>query len=170
MRVARGSRPRPDELATEEALDLVRQMRDLGVLEVTLIGGEAYLHEGWTQVIAEIRKCGMQSTLVTGGRGMTPERAREAARAGVQSVAVSIDGTEETHDRLRALAGSHAAAIAALRNCREAGIQIAVNSQVNRLSVGDLPDILDVSSFARAPTAGKSSSPFPWDVPPTSPM
>jgi radical SAM protein with 4Fe4S-binding SPASM domain len=147
---SRAGRARPDELTTEEACDLVRQMRDLGVQEVALIGGEAYLHPGWTEVIAEIRRCGMQSTLVTGGRGMTPERAREAANAGVQSVAVSIDGVEETHDRLRALPGSHAAAVAALRNCREGGLQIAVNTQVNRLSVRDLPDVLDLLLEVRA--------------------
>jgi radical SAM protein with 4Fe4S-binding SPASM domain len=140
---SRASHARPDELTTAEALDLVRQMSELGVQEVALIGGEAYLHEGWTQVIAEIRRCGMQSTLVTGGRGMTPERARAAAEAGVQSVAVSIDGTEETHDRLRGLRGSHAAALAALRNLRAAGIPIAANTQVNRLSAPDLPDVLD---------------------------
>jgi len=141
---SRAGHARPDELTTEEALDLVRQMSELGVQEIALIGGEAYLHEGWTEVIAEIRRCGMQSTLVTGGRGMTPERARAAAKAGVQSVAVSIDGVEETHDRLRALPGSHAAALAALRNCRAAGLQIAVNTQVNRLSARDLPAVLDL--------------------------
>ncbi len=141
---SRAGRARPDELGTAEAVDLVRQMRELGIQEVALIGGEAYLHDGWMDVVREIRLCGMQSTLVTGGRGMTPERARDAAKAGVQSVAVSIDGMAESHDRLRALEGSHAAAVAALRNCRAAGLQIAVNTQVNRLSAPDLPDVLDL--------------------------
>jgi radical SAM protein with 4Fe4S-binding SPASM domain len=142
---SRAGRARPDELTTPEALDLVRQMRELGVQEVALIGGEAYLHEGWTEVVAEIRRCGMQSTLVTGGRGMTDERARAAAEAGVQSVAVSIDGMEATHDRLRGTSGSYAAALTALRRCRTAGMQIAINTQVNRLSAPDLPHVFDVA-------------------------
>jgi len=141
---SRAGRARPDELTTEEALDLVRQMRALGVQEVTLIGGEAYLHEGWTDVVAEIRRCGMTSTMVTGGRGLDQERAREAAKAGVESVAVSIDGCEATHDRLRASQGSYAAAIDALRHCREAGMLVAINTQVNRLSAPDLPHVFDV--------------------------
>jgi radical SAM protein with 4Fe4S-binding SPASM domain len=140
---SRAGRARDDELTTEEALDLVHQMRALGVQEVTLIGGEAYLHPGWLAVIEEVRKAGMTSTLVTGGRGMTAERARDAARAGVQSVAVSIDGCEATHDRLRGAAGSHAAAVAALRHCADAGIPVALNTQVNRLSVVDLPVVFD---------------------------
>ena len=42
---SRAGRERPDELTTSEALDVVRQMADLGVKEVTLIGGEAYLRD-----------------------------------------------------------------------------------------------------------------------------
>src|SRR5438128_2222802 len=45
---SRAGRARPDELTTAEALDLVDQMADLGVLEVTLIGGEVYLRDDWT--------------------------------------------------------------------------------------------------------------------------
>src|SRR3954468_7552092 len=107
---SRAGRARPDELDTDEALDLVRQMAALGVREIALIGGEVYLHPGWLDVVREIRRCGMQSTVVTGGRGMNAERAAAAAAAGVQSVAVSIDGAPQTHDRLRAWEGSHAAA------------------------------------------------------------
>jgi len=141
---SRAGGARPDELSTEEARDLVRQMAALGVREVALIGGEVYLHDGWLEVVREIRRQGMQSTVVTGGRGMTPERAREAKEAGVQSVAVSIDGARETHDRLRGLSGSYDAAISALENCKAAGLQIAVNTQINRLNLVDLPGVFDV--------------------------
>src|SRR5262245_3738235 len=44
---SRAGRARDDELTTAEAIDVAAQLADLGVLEVTLIGGEAYLHEGW---------------------------------------------------------------------------------------------------------------------------
>jgi radical SAM protein with 4Fe4S-binding SPASM domain len=141
---SRAGRARPDELTTGEAVDLVRQMRELGVQEITLIGGEAYLHDGWLDVIAEIRRLGMTSTMVTGGRGWGAEKARAAAKAGLQSVSVSIDGDEATHDRLRASTGSYAAAIAALGHCRVAGIPIALYSQVNRLSMSCLDHLFDV--------------------------
>ncbi len=44
---SRAAKARPEELSTAEALDLVRQMRDAGVTEVTLIGGEAFLRPDW---------------------------------------------------------------------------------------------------------------------------
>ena len=89
---SRAGRERPDELTTAESLDLVAQMAALGVLEVSLIGGEAYLRADWLEIVAAIRAAGMQCTMVTGGRGLTAERARAAAAAGLQSVSVSIDG------------------------------------------------------------------------------
>lgn len=141
---SRAGRARPDELSKEEALDLVRQMHALGVKEVALIGGEVYLYEGWADVVREIRRVGMTSTMVTGGRGMTAERARIAADAGVQSVAVSIDGAEASHDRLRGVKGSYAAALTALENLRAAGLQVAINTQINRLTAGELDGVFDL--------------------------
>lgn len=40
---SRAGDARTDELSTEEALDLVEQLKDVGIREVTLIGGEAFL-------------------------------------------------------------------------------------------------------------------------------
>src|SRR6185295_7587239 len=140
---SRAGRTRPDELSTDECLDLVRQMAALGVLEVTVIGGEAYLRDDWLEIIRAIRAAGMQCTMTTGGRGLTPERARAAAEAGLQSASVSLDGAEGTHDRLRGVVGSHRSALEAARNLRAAGIGLSVNTQINRLSMAELPEVLE---------------------------
>ncbi|UJR82381.1 Hypothetical protein I5071_44460 [Sandaracinus amylolyticus] len=140
---SRAGRDRPDELSTEQCLDLVDQMADLGVKEVSLIGGEAYLRDDWTDIIRRIRARGMMAILTTGGRGITPERARDAAAAGLQSASVSIDGDEATHDRLRGVAGSYRAALDAMKNLRAAGVQVSANTQINRLSAPELPSVLE---------------------------
>jgi radical SAM protein with 4Fe4S-binding SPASM domain len=129
---SRAGRARPDELSTQEALHVVDQMADLGVLEVTLIGGEAYLHEGWPEVVRAIRRRGMECTMVTGGRGMTRERARIAKESGVLSMSVSVDGVAATHDALRGVGGSHASAMAAMANLAAEGVQVSANTQVGR--------------------------------------
>src|SRR5262245_24157002 len=55
---SRAGHARPDELSTEEALNLVAQMAALGVAEVTLIGGEAYLRPDWLSIVTAIRDSG----------------------------------------------------------------------------------------------------------------
>src|SRR6202161_1730173 len=66
---SRAGHDRPDELTTAEALDVVDQMADLGVKEVTLIGGEAYLREDWLEIIRKIRARGMICSTTSGGQG-----------------------------------------------------------------------------------------------------
>src|SRR5215469_10899030 len=57
---SRAGRARPDELDTAQCLDLVGQMAALGVLEVTVIGGEAYLRDDWLTIVRAIRGAGMR--------------------------------------------------------------------------------------------------------------
>jgi radical SAM protein with 4Fe4S-binding SPASM domain len=139
---SRAGRARPDELSTAECLDLVDQMAALGVNEVTLIGGEAYLREDWLEIVARIAKHGMRCGMATGGRGLTLERARAARDAGLVAVSVSVDGLEAEHDAQRGLRGSFAAAMAAMENVKAAGgIRLTANSQVNRLSLPVLEEL-----------------------------
>lgn len=140
---SRAGAERPHELDTAECLDLVRQMAELGVMEVTLIGGEAYLRLDFLDIVRAIRARGIHCTMTTGGRGLDSALARELARADLGSASVSIDGGEVTHDRLRG-AGSHRAALGAIRALREAGVRATVNTQINRLSLPDLPGILEM--------------------------
>jgi radical SAM protein with 4Fe4S-binding SPASM domain len=140
---SRAGYERPNELSTEECLDMVRALAGIGTREVALIGGEAYLRDDWLDIVRAIKAHGMLPTMTTGGRGMDRERARAAAVAGLFSASVSVDGDEPTHDRLRGVRGSYRSALDALRNLREAGVHVAVNSQINRLSMPHLGHVLD---------------------------
>jgi radical SAM protein with 4Fe4S-binding SPASM domain len=141
---SRAGRARQDELSTAEALDLVHQLADLGVREVTLIGGEFYLRDDWDQIATEIDRCGMLCSIVTGARQMTDERVRRAVAAGVGKISLSIDGLERTHDAIRGSAGSWKAAVAAARRISTNGIDLSVNTQMNRLTMPELPAVADL--------------------------
>jgi radical SAM protein with 4Fe4S-binding SPASM domain len=137
---SRASHPREGELTTAEALDLIQQMADLGVTEVTLIGGEAYLRDDWLELIRAVTSTGMHCTMTTGGRHLTPDRARAARDAGLRSASVSVDGLRDTHDALRA-PGSFDAALAAIAALRDAGLPAAANTQIGRASAREIDAI-----------------------------
>lgn len=141
---SRAGRARPDELGLDEALELVDQLADLGVKEVTLIGGEAYLFHGWTEVIRAVVARGMSCAMVSGGQGIDAAVARAAAEAGLGSLSISIDGEAASHDRLRGKAGAHRKALEALVHARSAGLPIAVNTQINRLNLHELDAVADL--------------------------
>ena len=139
----RAGRPRPDELTTEEALRLVSELAELGVGEVALIGGEAYLRDDFILVVRAIREHGMTSSMVTGGWGLTPERCAAAKEAGLMVCSVSIDGLEAHHDRVRSKQGSWRRAFEAIAHARAAGMRVGANTQINALTVPDLLPLLD---------------------------
>lgn len=140
---SRAGKARKNELTTEECLDVVRQLRELGVGEVALIGGEAYLRNDFILVIRAIRTAGMLCTMTTGARGLTVERIEAMREAGISSVSISIDGLAATHDRLRGVPGSHANAFEVIGRLRAAGIPVAANTQINRLTMHELEPLLD---------------------------
>lgn len=129
---------RAGELSTDEAQGVVRQLAALGTREVVLIGGEAYLHPGFLDIVRALRAAGIAPALTTGGRGITEALARDLAEAGVAYASVSVDGLEATHDRMRNLRGSWQAAMSALDRLRAAGVPTASNINLNRLNHGDL--------------------------------
>ena len=57
----RAGEARPDELTTDEALALVDDLAEIGVGEVVLIGGEAYLRNDFILIIRRIRERGMSA-------------------------------------------------------------------------------------------------------------
>jgi radical SAM protein with 4Fe4S-binding SPASM domain len=158
---SRAGAARPGELSTEECLDVVTQLRELGVGEVTIIGGEAYLRSDFILIIRAIREAGMAATMTTGGLHLSPARAEAMVEAGIVSVAVSIDGMQEEHDRLRGIEGSWDRALRAIENLRRAGARVSVNTQINALTLPRLPELLE-----RIAEAGV----FGWQLQITSPF
>jgi radical SAM protein with 4Fe4S-binding SPASM domain len=135
---SRAGTARPNEPGTADALRVAEELADLGAKEVVLIGGEAYLHPGFLEIIAKLSERGAGPVMTTGGRGVTKELAVAMKGAGLTRASVSIDGMETAHDTMRAARGSFASATAALSYMRAAGIRIHANTNLNRWNEPDL--------------------------------
>ena len=136
---SRAGAERNVELSTEECLDVVRQLEDLGIREVTLIGGEAYLREDWDQIAAEITRRGMACTMTTGGRALGEDRLLRAIDAGITSISVSIDGLSRTHELQRGAPNSWEDAMKSCERIAASPIRLTTNTQVNRMSLPEIP-------------------------------
>jgi nif11-class peptide radical SAM maturase 3 len=158
---SRAGHARTKELSTEEALDMVRQLAEVGITEVTLIGGEAFLRPDWLEIAKAITDAGMLCGMTTGGYGITLETAHRMEEAGIGVVSVSVDGLETTHDRLRGRKGSWQWAFKTMSHLKEVGIPFGCNTQINRLSAPEFPCI-----YEHVRDAGI----FAWQVQLTVPM
>jgi len=147
---SRAGQAREHELSTTEALSVVEELAAMGAGEVVLIGGEAYLHDGFLTIVSALAERAITPVMTTGGRGVTAALARAMAERGMARVSVSIDGLEPTHDLMRARRGSYAGAMEAIANVRAAGMIATANTNLNRLNVPDLEALYEALRDAGA--------------------
>lgn len=158
---SRAGKARSEELTVDEARSVVADLAALGTQEIAFIGGEAYLHPDWLDIVRATADAGIRPSMTTGARRLTADLCRRAADAGLQAASVSVDGLEHTHDTLRAVPGSFRAAVSALEHIAAAGMQPYANTQLNRLNVHEIDELLDILVDAGAQA---------WQVQLTGPM
>ena len=81
---------------------------------VSLFGGEPFLYPDLLPLVREVKKRGLTCTVITNG-GRLEENARELVLSGIDSIAVSIDGPPEVHNRIRGQSDSFERAAAGVR-------------------------------------------------------
>jgi len=154
--------PRKNELTTTQALDLVSRLKDIGVKEINLIGGEATLREDWQIVGKFITDSGIKLAFQTGGLHINKSIIEQMVDIGTTSLGLSIDGVGEIHDDQRGVKGSYEKAIRSLELASESTIPvIACTTQVNRKSYKSLLTLLDRISKTRVKS---------WQIAQTLPM
>jgi radical SAM protein with 4Fe4S-binding SPASM domain len=133
-----------DELSTEEIMDLVDQLSDMGVLYVVFTGGEPMLHRDIFSLIGYAASKGLRVFIDTNGTLLSKEKVKALKEAEASTVQVSIDGARKTHDSIRE-DGSFEKAIVGIKNSIEEGIHTSVNFTVSRLNQDDLPYLIDLA-------------------------
>ncbi len=132
-----------DELSRDEALRVAGELVELGLRRVVLSGGEPLLCPWWAEVARELVDGGVRVRLFGGAGRLDKEVIAQLLDAGIDEVALSLDGDRALHDRLRPmLAGSSwAATIDAVPRLREAGIGVIAVTAVSAPVVPQLDRI-----------------------------
>lgn len=90
-----------NELTTEEWLDVLRQARQMGAVQLGFSGGEPLVRQDLEQLIAESRKLGYYTNLITSGIGLGENRIRAFKEAGLDHIQLSFQAPfKELNDYL----------------------------------------------------------------------
>src|SRR5262249_16110348 len=88
-----------DELSTEDRLRVLRQGRELGATQLGFSGGEPLMRSDLEILVAEARKLGYYSNLITSGVGLAERRIAVFKEGGLDHIQVSLqDSTRERND------------------------------------------------------------------------
>lgn len=123
------------ELDTEEAKKVVGELADCGVEVLGITGGEPLMRRDLEEIAAYARHRGLIVGVNTNGTLLTPKRAESIANV-FDTVFVSLDGFEETHDAIRGENGTFREVLAGLKNLVNTGkgCAVGVNFVLNKMN------------------------------------
>ena len=135
---------RESELTTAEWLNVLDQAGGLGVLQVHFTGGEPLLRPDLETLVRRARESDLYVNLITSGVGMTDERARELAEAGVDSVQLSVQAASaELADTIAGFR-SHELKRQAAERIRSNGLALHMNVVLHRANVHQVEEIVEL--------------------------
>ncbi|CAG8999023.1 MAG: PqqA peptide cyclase [Candidatus Celerinatantimonas neptuna] len=132
--------PLPDQLTTDEALALARDIGNLGLEWITLSGGEPFIRKDWDLIAAELSNNGVIPNIISNGWVINKSILKRAIKANIGTIAISMDGLESTHDFIRR-SGSFQRIVKALELMQETGVTSGVITTINQRNIKELPQM-----------------------------
>lgn len=133
-----GGRARENELSTGECLSLADDLAALGCERVSLIGGEVFMRRDWDKIIGRLTADGISVAVITNGWLFNDALINRLRDLQIESVAVSLDGMRDVHDKYRQT-GSFDRAVRAIDSLTAGGIPTSVITTLNAENAQTLP-------------------------------
>jgi radical SAM protein with 4Fe4S-binding SPASM domain len=128
-------------LDTGEAKRVIDDLAEWKVPVLLFSGGEPFCREDIRELAEYAKGKGLRVTFSTNGTLIDDNAADWLASLGTGYVGISIDGTEEMHDRFRRKAGAYAASVAAIRRLVARGVKVGLRLTVTRMNAAAIPDV-----------------------------
>jgi pyrroloquinoline quinone biosynthesis protein E len=134
------------ELSTADWLRVLREGRELGAVQCGFSGGEPLLRDDLEELVAEARRLGYYTNLLTSGVGLTAARAAALKAAGLDHVQLSFqDSTKEINDFL-----SHTRTYdlkqRVAKMIRDQGWPMVMNVVIHRLNIEHVDRIIAMAA------------------------
>ncbi len=130
-----------EQMTTAQGEAMIEDLAEFGSPVLLFSGGEPLMRPDLFDLAAKAVSEGMRAVLSTNGTLITPDVARRLGDIGLSYVGVSLDGLGEINDAFRGRQGAFDAALAGIRNCRDAGVKVGLRFTVTQRNVGEVPKI-----------------------------
>ena len=137
------------DLKKNEIYDLLDQMIEMKLLKINFTGGEPTTNPNLIDYIRYVKGRIPRITITTNGSLITKEKAKELKDAGLNMAKVSLDGMSDFHDEFRNSKGAYEKVINAIKNFKECGIEVRVQSTLTKDNQDDLLKVMEVLSDLR---------------------
>lgn len=135
-----------DELDTPQALKLVDNLAEAGVLYLSLSGGEPLLRPDIVTILKHIASKNMRVEIASNGVNISDKVLNEICALPVFHVQISIDGIGPQHDELRGMQGAFKASCASIKKLQEHDIAVSISTTVTSHNIDSLESIISLAA------------------------
>lgn len=121
------------DLSIEAAKEIAKQASGMGIYTLVLTGGEPTLNPNWLDISKIFYDYGFKIMLNTNGTTLTPEQIVSLKSYGIEHVHISLDGDEDTHDKIRGK-GAFKRAMQSTLLLRDSGMDVEFLFTANKLN------------------------------------
>ena len=134
------------EMTTDQIFEALRKVSEMGVMYVTLTGGEALCHKDFFKIAWEVRRLGMALRIYSNGYLLADKKmVRRVKELNPMEVEISVHGAHAaSHEALTRIRGSFARTVQGIENLTEAGIKVNMKCPITRLNQHELFEIRDL--------------------------
>jgi pyrroloquinoline quinone biosynthesis protein E len=134
-----------NELGTDEWLRVLREARALGAAQLGFSGGEPLMRDDLEDLVAEARKLGFYTNLITSGVGLTDKRLGVLKENGLDHIQLSFqDSTQELNDFLSSTRTFDLKNRVA-RSIKAHGFPMVLNCVLHRYNLPHVDKIIDMA-------------------------
>lgn len=138
--------PSPEELTHEEALRLIREVRQMGTPILIFSGGDPLKRKNLEELIKYAKSLGLRTGAIPAVTpALTLDRIQALKNSGLDQIAFSLDSAiPEEHDRFRRVSGVFRHTLESVRCAHECGLAVQINSLVNVHNIETLDPLVNL--------------------------
>ena len=134
-----------DELTTDDWKRVFREAAALGVLQLSLTGGEPLVRKDLADLIASAREAGLYVNMITSGVGLTEDRLAELVDAGLEHLQLSFQDLDEASANTIAGTKAHEIKLALAPVIQKFPLAFTINLVVHRMNLDRLEQFIAFS-------------------------
>lgn len=142
------------ELLAEEWINIAKQAKDAGMLELTLTGGEPFIRKDFKEIYSSLSDMGFLIQIFTNGSLINEETISWLKKRPPHAVRITLYGAgNKTYGRICGVNDGFARVKQAVELLKREEIPLYLVSTITKENIGDLPDIYKFAEFYKVPIA-----------------
>ena len=139
-----------NELSTEDRFRVMQQARKMGAAQLGFSGGEPLVRKDLEELIAEARRLGYYTNLITSGVGMDENRVKAFKEAGLDHIQISFQASNEELNNFLGGTKSFQHKYEMARVVKKYEYPMVLNIVLHRKNIDQIRDILDMTVELKA--------------------